>query len=257
MNYLLFMMGGVGSRTKKSIPKQYILINGIPIFAYTLKKYDTLDFIDKILIVADKKYENYINKWMKKLNISKVASIVQGGDYRSKSVLNGMKKCNEFARKNDILIVHDASSPYVDDEKIKEGIKEAQKGIFVSLGTKQCVTVYSIDEKNMINNIIPRDYVAPGACPDIFRFKDIFNIYNNSNENDLKNATSSIMLGIENNIKSKIIFSDLLPIKITYEEDIRIFRKLVDLYYFPNFKEEYINLLEYDDETILDIKKNI
>lgn len=251
-NYLLFMMGGIGTRAQKDLPKQYVLVNGVPIFAYTLKTYDKLDFIDGIIIVADSYYFNYINKWINKLDIKKVIKIVQGGKIRSESVLNGIKGYENIAKDKDILLVHDASSPYVDAETIRKGICETKKGYFVTLGTRESVTVYQINEKDQsIENIIPREKVVPGACPDIFDYKRIHDIYVGASFLDLEKITSAIALGIEKNVKSKVVLTPMLPIKITYSDDIKIFRKLVDTYYFPDFKEKYIDLLETEKDLIV------
>jgi len=249
-NYLLFMMGGSGTRAQKDLPKQYILVNGIPIFAYTLKTYEELDFIDGIILVADNYYYNYINKWIKKLNIKKVIKIVNAGVCRSESVLNGIKGYENLANDNDILIVHDASAPYVDNFAIMEAINAVNNGYFVTLGVKQCVTVYNVNQNNEIVDVIPRDEVVPGACPDVFQYKKIHDIYINTEYEELEKMTSALALAIKSSNKSKVIFTNMLTIKITFSEDIRIFRKLVDTYYFPNFKEKYIDLLEIEKDLI-------
>lgn len=250
-NYLLLMMGGIGTRVQKDLPKQYVLVNGIPIFAYTLKTYDSLDIIDGIIIVADNYYFAYINKWINKLNIKKVIKIVQSGNCRSESVLNGIVGYKDIANDDDILIVHDASAPYVDDKAISEAIGLSNEGYFTTLGVRQCVTVYEINPKhNDIKKVIPRETVIPGACPDTFQYKNIYDIYVNTKYEDLEKMTSALALGIKNNIPSKVVITSMLTIKITYSEDIRIFRKLVDTYYFPNFKEKYIDLLEIDKDLI-------
>ena len=41
MNTLLMMMGGKGTRLGADVPKQYIEIDGKPIFYYIVKKYAT------------------------------------------------------------------------------------------------------------------------------------------------------------------------------------------------------------------------
>ena len=72
MNILLLMMGGSGTRVGTDIPKQYLKINNIPIFAYILKKYQQLKEIDKIVIVSNSKYIDLVKKWVNILEIDKV-----------------------------------------------------------------------------------------------------------------------------------------------------------------------------------------
>ena len=52
MNILMLMMGGSGTRFGADIPKQYVKVEGKPIFSYILKGYDDCDFIDAIVVVC-------------------------------------------------------------------------------------------------------------------------------------------------------------------------------------------------------------
>ena len=62
MNYLLLMMGGKGTRLGADRPKQYIEIDGIPIFHYILKAYNQLECIDEIIIVSNEMWIDYVQK---------------------------------------------------------------------------------------------------------------------------------------------------------------------------------------------------
>ena len=53
MNNCLLMMGGSGTRLGTQIPKQYIEVDGVPIFAYILDKLNKFDAIDNIVIVSN------------------------------------------------------------------------------------------------------------------------------------------------------------------------------------------------------------
>ena len=91
MNYLLLMMGGKGTRLGADRPKQYIEIDGIPIFLYILRSYNQLECVDEIIIVSNEMWIEYVEKWINNLEIKKPISIVSGGKTRSHSVYNGLK----------------------------------------------------------------------------------------------------------------------------------------------------------------------
>ena len=91
MNYLILMMGGKGTRLGADRPKQYIEIDGIPIFAYILKSYNQVECIDEIVIVSNEIWIDYVEKWISLIQIDKPISIVAGGKTRSHSVYNGFK----------------------------------------------------------------------------------------------------------------------------------------------------------------------
>lgn len=48
MNTALILSGGVGSRMRSEMPKQYIKVSDKPIICYCLDIFDSMDLIDKI-----------------------------------------------------------------------------------------------------------------------------------------------------------------------------------------------------------------
>ena len=48
MNHVLLMMGGSGTRFGAEIPKQFIEVEGQPVFSYVMDKYDRFNKIDSI-----------------------------------------------------------------------------------------------------------------------------------------------------------------------------------------------------------------
>ena len=62
MNFLLLMMGGSGTRLGTDVPKQYLTIDGKPIFYYITKKYAVLKEIDYICIVSHADWVDYVNE---------------------------------------------------------------------------------------------------------------------------------------------------------------------------------------------------
>ncbi len=51
-NIALLLAGGVGSRMKADVPKQFIEVNGRPIITYTLEAFDRHPLIDGIAVAC-------------------------------------------------------------------------------------------------------------------------------------------------------------------------------------------------------------
>ena len=64
MNILMLLMGGSGTRLGGEIPKQYIEVNGVPVFGYILENYNKMSCIDGIIIVSNDKWIDYVEKWV-------------------------------------------------------------------------------------------------------------------------------------------------------------------------------------------------
>lgn len=233
-NHLLLMMGGSGTRLGADRPKQYIEVEGTPIFAYILKGYDKLECIDSIVIVSHQDWFDYVEEWIEKLEVKKPVSIVAGGANRSQSVRNGLRKLSESASEEDAVLIHDATHPYVDKEGT-EGVIEALKSYEgATLGAYQYDTVYKITEEHVIEKVIPRQLVVSGASPEAFIYKKIYEIYMNATEEELEAMTSAGAIALEHGIAMKVVPANVINLKITYKNDMDAFVKTVKSYFFED-----------------------
>ena len=159
MNYLLLMMGGSGTRLGADRPKQYIEIDGIPIFHYILKSYNQLECIDEIIIISNQMWIDYVQKWIDNLEIKKPISIVAGGETRSHSVYNGLKAISSKAKDEDIVLLHDATHPYVDENGTINVIEAIKEYGGATLGAYQYDTVYRMDDEGFITEVIDKAHI--------------------------------------------------------------------------------------------------
>lgn len=236
MNIMMLMMGGSGTRFGADIPKQYVLVRERPIFSYILEGYQNCDFIDKIVIVTHKDWVDYVEEWKDKLSADKVETITNGGGTRSESVLNGLRAMEPFAGPEDVILIHDATHPYVDVEGTKGVVEAVQKYGGATLGQCQYDTVYQMDaETRMLEKVVPRQKIVSGASPEAFLFKDIHAIYTESTQEELEAMTSAGAIALAHGIDMQVIPANVLNLKITYKNDMDVFLQMIDEY-FPNAK---------------------
>ncbi len=233
MNILMLMMGGTGERFGANIPKQYIMIENSPIFTYIVEKYSLISEIDSVILVSHKDWIPFVSEWIRKKDICKKCYVISGGFSRSESVLNGLNKAIELSTGNDdIILIHDATHPYVDIPGTLEIIEAARKYGGSTLGGCQYDTMYLTDKNNMISKVLPRENVVSGASPEAFLLKQIYKIYHNASINELKQMTSAGAIARSYGIEMKVIPSNILNLKITYPSDLELFKKLFKNYFF-------------------------
>lgn len=236
MNYLLIMMGGKGTRLGADRPKQYIEIDGKPIFSYILNSYNTVECIDEIIVVSNEMWIDYVQKWIDNLEIKKPISIIAGGKTRSHSVYNGLKAISNKAKDDDIVLLHDATHPYVDENGTLEVIEAIEEYGGATLGAYQYDTVYRMDDEGFITEVIPRQELVAGASPEGFKFSEIFSIYDAADDEELEQMTSGGAMALEHGIKMKTIECNVINLKITYPHDLEIFKKTIHSYFFESKK---------------------
>lgn len=226
MNCLIFMMGGSGVRFGAKIPKQYVKVNGMPVFAYTLGKYCECSFIDKILIVSNSDWIDYTVKIADQLLGEKLLGVISGGRTRSHSVKNGVNFCENYLDDDDIVLIHDASNPFLETDAIKRAIEVVKKFPMVCVGTDQYHTLYKRTD-DVISRVVPRETVCSGYSPELFRFSLLYEFYAKANDETLENMTSAMALALSNNIEVKYIPANIINLKITRKNDMEAFKLLI------------------------------
>ena len=232
MNILLLMMGGSGIRFGAEIPKQYVLVEERPVFSYIMKGYDCCDCVDRMIVVTHPDWVEYVEQWRSKLGISKLYSIVPGGSTRSESVKNGLISASEFAQPEDVVLIHDATHPYVDETGTMQVIEAVKTWGGATLGEGQFDTMYQMDaDTRMLAQVVPREQIVSGASPEAFRFGDIYRIYMDSSPEEMSRMTSAGAIALHHGIRMQVIPSNVINLKITYQNDMDVVRQLVHLYF--------------------------
>ena len=230
MNILMLMMGGCGNRFGSKIPKQYIIVNEKPLFLNIIEKYSLIPNIDKIIIVSNKNWIIQTKEWCKKSSIP--CLITEGGNTRSLSIYNGLCVAKSFASYNDIILIHDATHPYIDIKMVPNIIEEAKKYGAATLVSKIYDTIYKINDLNYIDKVEARERIVVGASPEAFQFGVIYKIFKKTKKEDLEQLTSAGAIALYNKIKIKFLITDILNLKITYEQDMHLFKILMQQNYF-------------------------
>ena len=232
MNYVLLMMGGVGSRFGAEIPKQFTDVNGKPLFVYISEKLAKLSCVSGIVIVVNSAWKEYTQECCSKYKLRKILSIVSGGETRSESVFNGLKALSGVALPNDVVLMHDATHPYVDEEGTGKVAEMTSMYGSATLASLNYDTTYLMDDNNNIVKVIPRKNVIAGASPEGFLYKQIFDIYDHTPTDVMESMTSVGAIALANNIPMKVVPTNVLNLKITYPSDMALFLKLYKNYFF-------------------------
>lgn len=236
-NILLLMMGGSGTRLGADIPKQYLDVGGHPIFYYIVKKYAQMEDIHRICIVSHSDWIDFVQKAISDIPFCCPVQVAMGGDTRSASVRNGLLAVQHEAAPDDIVLIHDATHPYVDTDGVREIVAAVAETGGATLGACQYDTCYQMNENNMLQQVIPRQELVSGASPEAFRFGDISRIYFDSSPEELAAMTSAGAIALAHHIPMKVIPARCLNLKITYPEDLSLFKILIHSYFFIKDEE--------------------
>lgn len=123
---IIVLAGGVGTRMKNSVPKQYMLLAGKPIIMHTIEKINSIDAISEIIIVCAQEYVSYLETMFRQYYIKKTVKFALAGDTRQASVRSGLKMVN-----TENVMIHEAARPFVKKEEFEEIINSQSENVIL------------------------------------------------------------------------------------------------------------------------------
>ena len=230
---LLLMMGGSGTRMGADVPKQYLEVEGRPVFWHILRAYAAMEELTGICVVSHRDWLDYVRGQMADVSFRCPVVLTEGGDTRSASVRCGLRAAASMAAPEDVVLIHDATHPYVDREGTRRVIGAVRETGGATLGAMQYDTCYEMDENGRIVRVVPWQTLTAGASPEAFRYGEISRIYFDSSEEELARMTSAGAIALAHGIPMQVIPAGVLNLKLTYPEDLKLFRLLAASYFFP------------------------
>ena len=170
----LIPAAGMGKRMGASINKQYLLLDGMPIVARTISVFEQSPLIDAIYLVIPAEEIPYCqDRIINAYGFRKIAAIVQGGNERQESVMNGLNAMQECVSPDDIILIHDGVRPLITENLLRESIQVARlyDGAVVAVPVKD--TIKTVRD-GIVNTTLSRGSLWHAQTPQSFRFKTIF-----------------------------------------------------------------------------------
>ena len=159
------------SAVGKSPSKQFSEIHGIPILIHTLRRFVATKAVHEILLALRRPDTDIFLSRLEQERFPTKIHVVEGGEHRQQSVANSLAELK--ATPEDIVLVHDAVRPLVDEEIIENVIQATQKYGAAIAGLPASDTIKLVErtaEGAIITSTMPRERVVMAQTPQGFRF---------------------------------------------------------------------------------------
>tara|TARA_B100001105_G_scaffold247517_1_gene232291 strand:- start:1139 stop:1792 length:654 start_codon:yes stop_codon:yes gene_type:complete len=206
----LIVAGGKGERMNADIPKQFLLLNDLPILMHTLNAFT--DFDKRILVLPQSQIENW-KTLCGKYNFALKHMLVAGGINRFGSVKNGLRKVDE----GSIVAIHDGVRPLISKNLTNKLIATTKKGIGVVPVVPVKDSLRKVDGNN--SKAVSRSSLYKVQTPQCFFASTIKDAYK---QNFSLFFTDDASVLESNGGKIIAILGEEKNIKITTKEDLRI-----------------------------------
>lgn len=224
----LIFAGGTGRRMNtRSKPKQFLEIHGKAVIIYTLEHFEYHKEIQDIVVVCIKEYIDELKGLLRRFGITKVKSIVPGGETGHDSIYQGLLAMSEFAAEDDIVLIHDGVRPLINEELIMLNIDTVKKyGNAITCEADKESQVRSLDGVT-IAEMPPRNQMYTAKAPQSFYYGEIRRLYEKAREDGIKSIDSAHLCSIYHKAMH-MVKSTSNNMKITEPADFYICRALYD-----------------------------
>ena len=222
--------GGSGTRMNtKSRPKQFLEFRGKPIIIYTLELFDNHPEIDGIVVVCLEEWIPYLEKMLRKFEISKIVQVVPGGETGQDSIFFGLRAASMRYSLDSVVLIHDGVRPLITEETITDNIECVKR-----FGS--CITCVPATETFIVSrhdgglDIPPRKASLIARAPQSFILSDILSAHQRALSKNRHDFIDSCSMMSHYGYKLHTIMGPMENIKITTPTDYFIFKAMVDVH---------------------------
>jgi 2-C-methyl-D-erythritol 4-phosphate cytidylyltransferase len=224
----LLTAAGSGTRMGQDIPKQFIHVDNKPLIIHTLEAFQNHPSIDAIAVVTLPSWMDVLQAYARQFNISKLKWIVPGGETGQESIRNGLKKLEEEAGEDSVVMIHDGNRCLVSSEIISNSLvtfKEHGSAV----AAIPCVEAVfrSSDDGTSSTISIPREQLFRTQTPHTYTLKKLLWAHREAEKRQITNTAASCTL--MQMLGETVYFSrgSEQNLKITTVDDMMIFEALL------------------------------
>ncbi len=213
---VIVVAAGASSRMN-GINKQLVELKGMPVIVRTLKKFDECPFISNIILVTRKEDILKLQILAEQYDIKKLTDIVEGGENRHASVMNGIARIKADQKK---VLIHDGARPFVNNFIIGNVTAALQNSKAVICAVPVADTVKRSDENKFVCGTVDRTDLYLSQTPQGIYVSD----YKSACESveNAEDYTDDAAIMEAAGFKVQIVAGNRRNIKITTPDDLEL-----------------------------------
>jgi 2-C-methyl-D-erythritol 4-phosphate cytidylyltransferase len=216
---------GSGIRMGGDQAKQFMDLDGRPLLAVTLERFERSPDVEGIvLVVPHGKVDDCRDRIVKPYGFAKVIHVVAGGKRRQDSVRLGLEATEGHY---PYVLIHDGVRPLVPLDLISRILRamDRYRAVIPALAARE--TIKEADRAGLVVKTHDRRSLWLVQTPQAFRYEDILEAHRRALKEDWEEMTDDALLVERTGIPVKIIKGSEENIKITTPRDLELARFLV------------------------------
>lgn len=227
MNIAVILAAGSGTRMGTKTPKQFIEVCGKTLMEYSIAAFEQNENIDEIAVVTKEDYFPLVEALIEKNGFKKVGRLLKGGKERYDSSLAAIRA---YTNDDDNIFLHDCVRAGVSQRIINDCARELKEFEAIEVGVEPTDTIVAIDEDGCIRDIPVRSMMRNAQTPQCFRRSIIKKAFDIALQDPAFVATDDcgVVHKYLPGVKIKVIPGEQDNFKVTFQDDIERFKRIVN-----------------------------
>ena len=225
----VILAGGKSRVNKYSIPYQFVTVKEKPVILYTMETFQRHPLIDEIHVVCLEGWEDYLPAYAAQYGITKLKEIIPAGQTGIQSVKNAVEWLTPSHSALDLMIIQEATRPFVDPETISNAIRICkQYGSAVVFERMDRTTPFLLDENGPGITHLPAYRLINVQSPEVYAFGTLRSAFHDAaaSHHPLDETICAVFLHHMGR-DLKLCEGSHSNFRIVYEEDLKLMNSLI------------------------------
>lgn len=218
---------GLGTRMRPVAPegtgtsrKQFMLLEGAPILLHTIRKFLRSPLVSEIVVALRREDIEWVEEMLRREQPCKPVRLVVGGESRQESVENALA---EVSADTDLVAVHDAVRPFIDEQTLRNVIEEAARTGAAIVGIVPVDTVKQV-HRTRVRATLPRERLILTQTPQVFRLDLLKEAFEKARRDGFIGTDESSLVERLDKVEVAVVLGTDYNIKITKPADMELAR---------------------------------
>ncbi len=204
---VILLAGGIGSRMKSEMPKQFLPVGPKPIARHSYDLFVQHPLVDEIVVVCSEEYRHHFDP---------TVTFALPGARRQDSVFNGFSAIKSSP---ELVCIHDAARPFIDSEMISRAITAAEEHGATTVGMPVKHTLKQHDGQQQVTGTPDRSLFWEIQTPQVIKRELLAKGFEKAQREELT-VTDDVSLVEQLDQPVKLVEGSYQNIKITTPNDL-------------------------------------
>lgn len=221
------LAGGTGSRAGAPVPKQFVLLDEVPVIARTLKTFRDSGLFGALVTAIHPEWADTLAEILGQWELAGVVRVVPGGSTRQASSWSALSFLQGLPAPPDRVLIHDAARCLADEELLKRCVDglEAHEALTAAVAVTDTLAEVEGAEGTSERRIVgvpDRRRLVRVQTPQGFRLETILEAHRAALERGVTDASDDAQLVRANGGTVYVVEGAGTNLKISHPEDFAL-----------------------------------